>query len=296
MQVRDAWILAASLLAVAAAGCASPGEASGPGPTVAADFEELGLSAGTGKGVVRGVVVDPSITPVAGVTVVLGGAAGEVTTDGEGRFGFSDVEPGLQFLHASKAGYTPVQSSVDVVADELEPRLVTLVVERLPGTDPFVVAMVWEGFMHCSWTVGGAFATGCLIGAYTDDNSRSYDPIDGQPTFLQSELVWTATQTLGTNLCMRHYASEDIGGEMLMDDVCGPSPLVQVADDDRLNATAVGTDFGLERVVWVAGYGHAAAPGVALSQRFNVYTHLFHNFAPDAAWRFSVDGSPVPPA
>lgn len=289
--MRGGWsvLLVVALLA----GCSSPAET--PAPVV--DFEDLELSAATGKGVVRGVVVDPTITPIVGAEIVLGKDGATATTDAEGRFGFSDVEPGLQILQVSKPGYGPVQSSVEVIADQLEPPLVTLVLERLPGTEPFVVTMLWDGFLHCSLTVGGVFATGCLIGDYTDDASRFSSPVDSLPTFLQSELVWEATQTLGTNLCMREYARASATDfEMLMDDVCGPSPLLQVAAVERLNETGVGAESGLERVVWVAGYGDAAAPGLALSQRFSVYTHLFYNFAPDAAWRFSVDGAPVPPS
>ena len=285
--------MAVVVLAYVLAGCSGPPT---PTPEAAADFEDLGLSAGTGRGVVRGVVVDLSLRPIDGVNVTLAGQDG-VRTDAEGRFGFSDVEPGLATLQASKPGYTTVQTTVEVVADVMEPKVVTIAIERLPGTEPYVVGLAWQGFLHCSWTLAGAFATGCLLSDFTDDNSRRFDAIEGVPAFLQSELVWQSTQALGTNLCMRHYASEDIGGEVLVDDACGPSPLLQQVDGARLDETGVGRDVGIERLVWVAGYADRLAPGVAYSQQVDVYTHLFYNLVPDPAWRFVTDGAyPVPPA
>lgn len=222
------------------------------------------------------------------LVAVTGGT--QVTTDTQGRFGFSDVEPGTHFLTASRSGYATVQSSTEVVAGVLEPRSITLLLTRLPGTEPRVVALAWHGFMQCSWTVGGAFATGCLIADFTDDNSRQFDPIDGEPSFLQSETLWVPTQALGTSFCMRQYASEDIGGDILAGDVCGESPLVQQVGAERLNETGVGTTQGLERLVWVSGYGAPQGPGLALNQQFDMYTHLFYNVVPDPQWRFWRDG------
>ena len=289
---RAAWT--AALTAALLAGCsdAPPADAAGP----ATGFDDLGLSAGAGRGVVRGVVVDLGLRPIAGVNVTLAGRSSALT-DGDGRFGFSEVEPGLATLAAGKAGYTSVQTTVEVVAGIAEPKATTIALERLPGSEPYVVGLAWQGFLHCSWTAGGAFATGCLVGGYTDDNSRRFDAVEGVPAFLQSELVWQSTQALGTNLCMRHYASEEIGGEVLVDDACGPSPQLQQVDGARLDETGVGRERGLERLVWVAGYGDELAPGLAYSQQVDVYTHLFYNLVPDPAWRFVTDGAyPLPPA
>lgn len=295
-------MLRSRLVALLVAAAILAGCSGAPAPSAdadAVDFDDIALSAGAGRGVVRGVVVDTSLRPLEGANVTLAASAGprNALTDGEGRFGFSDVEPGLTTVQASKAGYTTVQTTVEVVAGVTEPKAIAIGLERLPGSDPYVVPLLWHGYLQCSWTLGGAFATGCLIGDFTDDFSRAYDPIDKTPAFLQSELVWSSTQTLGTNLCMRHYASEDIGGEILMDDVCGPSPLMQQANGTRLDETKVGAGLGIERAVWVAGYGHELAPGFAFNQQVDVYTHLFYNLEPDPAWRFATDGPyPIPGA
>lgn len=282
-------VLVVAVMAGLLAGCAGADET----PQAPADFTELDLKAGTGKGVIRGVAVDDSIRPIAGVAITLGSGTLATTTDEEGRFGFSDVEPGLHFVKASKPGYGETQSSVEVVADEAEPKAVLIALTRVPGTDPLVVLMEWNGFMQCSFTIAIAFGTGCLLGDFTDDDSRRFDAIDSTPTALQSELVWKPTQALGTNLCMRHYASEDIGGPVLMGDVCGPSPLVQQASGERLGETEVGAGNGIERVVWVDDFAVDTTAGVAVNQAFDVYTALFYNIVPDPEWRF-VDDGPYP--
>lgn len=276
----------AAFLVLVLAGCsATPPSSEAPDTT----YEDLGLQAAQDRGVIRGVVVDEAITPLPGAVVTRTGGE-SATTDAQGRFGFSNVEPGTQFLSASRPGYTSVQSVTEVEAGVLEPRSVTIQLTRIPGSEPRVVALVWHGFMQCSWTLGGAFATGCLVSDFTDDNSRAFDAIDAEPSFLQSETLWEPTQTLGTSFCMRQYASEDIGGDVLVDDVCGESPLVQQVDGARLNETGVGTTQGLERLVWVSGYGAPQGPGFALNQQFDLYTHLFYNVVPDPEWRFWRDG------
>src|SRR5688572_410097 len=93
--------LALSVCLVLLAGCAanSGGE---PGPaSTAGDFSDLDVDATETTGVLLGVVVDETIRPIAGASVVLqGGPAGDkkATTDQEGRFAFDDLEPGTYFL------------------------------------------------------------------------------------------------------------------------------------------------------------------------------------------------------
>ncbi|HUR61917.1 MAG TPA: carboxypeptidase-like regulatory domain-containing protein [Candidatus Thermoplasmatota archaeon] len=261
-------------------------------------FDDILLAAEPGKGIVRGIVTDPAVRPLAGVNVTLRDAGRHALTDAQGRFGFSDVEPGVHFLAARKLGYSEVQASVEVKADDKEPRLTQLRLDAIPGMGPYVSLLKWDGFMQCSFIVAGAFGTGCLltIAVPTGDDSRFYSTVDGTPTFLQNELRWTPTQTLGTNLCMRTYASKDIGGKLLGPDTCGPDPILQSYNATQLKAAGVGEAPGIERVVYVASYFPANAAGFALNQDFTVFTHLFYNFAPPEGWTFGKDGEPVVPA
>lgn len=232
-----------------------------------------------------GVVVDEAISPVAEVIVAIEGAGRSTTTDEDGRFAFEAVAPGTVTLTATRPGFVAGQTTATVVAD-MAPVRIGLVREV---TDvPFVVAMQWDGFLGCSFYVATLFGTGCLLGDVLDDGSRDFAILDEPPEWLQSEMTWQNTQPAGENLCMRHYASSGIGGDTL-GDACGASPQTFQSDEEQIQATGVGNTRGLERVVWV---DHAAPDtvGLAVDQRFTVFTHHFHNVVPESDWRFLDDG------
>ncbi len=75
-------------------------------------------------GGLSGVVLDPSGAPAPGVRVTLNTAtlvsARTVTSDGTGRFRWSDLQPGRYSLLASKAGFADFRSAVNVSASETE--------------------------------------------------------------------------------------------------------------------------------------------------------------------------------
>jgi len=273
------------------AGCSDPS-------ATVTDEAEFGadLQATSDTGVIRGVVLDAAVAPVADATVVIVGQDRTTVTDQDGRFGFSQVPPGTYFVAASKLRYYSTQTSVDVLAGVADPPVTKVLLERVPGSEPLVVPMQWDGFMTCSWFIGTLFATGCLVADYVEDGSRDFQMIHGTPSWLQSELDWEHTQPAGENLCMRHYASSGIGGDTL-GDVCGPTPLTFQVDGDQAEQTGLGNTRGLERVVWVDFWLAPNTVGVAIDQDFTVYTHHFHNFVPDPDWRFLDDGAyAVPPS
>ena len=96
-----------TLSAVVLAGCAEeiPEEA----PEGPASLEALDLEADEGKGVIRGVVVDTSIVPVAGATVSLTDGRTTESQD-DGGFGFGNVEPGFHTLEVDASASTPSAS------------------------------------------------------------------------------------------------------------------------------------------------------------------------------------------
>lgn len=278
------------------------GSGSGTEAAPPADFSDLDLHATKTTGVLRGVVVDATIVPVPGAAVTVLPGNLSMSTDAAGRFGFADLEPGAYLVRAAMADYAGAQASVQVVAGESEPRATMLVLERVLGTEPYVDALSWDGYLQCSLIAAGFFFTGCMASDVAGDDSRKEDPIGVPPEFLQSELTWDSTQALGSNLCMKHYAIDDDGFEPITDtqeranEACGARPVVQSFDRESLNVTGVGEGRGIERVVWVA-YAVDGALGLAFQQQFTVFTHVFHNFVPDEGWVFVTDGPPsVPPA
>src|ERR1041385_538006 len=111
-------LVAALLVLVLLAGCSgSPHKKASNDPADQANFDQLGLHATDKTGVIRGVVFDEAIKPVANATVNLTAgttAAGVTHTGADGAFGFSDLEPGTYFLHANKTGFIEVQQSAEV--------------------------------------------------------------------------------------------------------------------------------------------------------------------------------------
>src|SRR5207244_2298361 len=128
------------LVAAALAGCASKG-ASPTEPAVSG----LGVKATATTGVVRGLVVDDAIRPVAGVAIHETPGNHTAKTNAAGAFGFEGLAPGVHFLTASKPGYATVQQSSQVEAGVSDPVPVRLQVSQLPSAKPYHDVMKFRG-------------------------------------------------------------------------------------------------------------------------------------------------------
>ncbi len=286
-----------ALLALAAfAGCSddAPSEAV---------VDDLGLEATETTGVIRGVVIDDAISPVAGVTITAQGPGGEAPateSTEEGAFGFDGLAPGTWFLEASKPGFGRIQQSVDVVADVETPPLVKIQMIRDPALTPFVEAVSWTGFIECSLRAGTGPANQGSVGLNACDgvgNQYSGFPLggfSGLPDLLQAELVWESTQTLGSGLSF-------VVGPPTCEDIKygradGASPLViPLAQADLTGNNVSEADGVCYRVFSFTAEETAHFAGLILSQEFGAYFHGFHNFLPPEGWQFSKDGDPVVP-
>lgn len=303
MRVASVGIVAVFLLA----GCA------GNHPKASSNdqaFDGLDLQATSTTGILRGVVVDQAIRPIAGALVQLApGAPDEKSTKTTdlGAFAFDGLPAGTYFVHVQKGGYAPAQQSADVVAGVSDPP--AMKVQLLPDasyTPPYVETYVFDGFIECSF--GGAADSGdygvenaCSesVGPLTPfSNSQTFVQynLSKAPTWVQSEAVWESTQAASKSLDLNFAiadASELDGWKDLSVD--GPSPLLNTMDNGTA-ATYDGKDNVLTLRVfpWTDAY---PGPIVALEQKFTVYTHVFYGFQPPADWRFSSgDPVPLPPA
>ncbi len=137
-------------LAIVLAGCA--GNSAPDTATEDDGFQDKPLEADEKTGVIRGVVVDETISPVPGasVSLTLGEEKQETTADEQGRFGFSKVPPGTHFLKAAAEFHTEVQFSAVVVAGVKDPEVITVQVARLYSGEPFVSPIKQAGFFTCS--------------------------------------------------------------------------------------------------------------------------------------------------
>jgi hypothetical protein len=133
---------------------------SGGDPKTAADdaddFKDLGVAPTATTGVILGVVVDASISPIEGAKVQANGAgaAVEATSDAEGRFAFGDLQPGTYLLKITHLLYTPAQTSTEVVAGEADPAVTRIQLERLFTQDPYSETLKFEGFIACGFNAG----------------------------------------------------------------------------------------------------------------------------------------------
>lgn len=327
-MARATLVLAGLLLASAVAGCSGAG---GRDPAAGVDFSGLGLEATDATGILRGVVVDAAVRPVAGVRIDArgpGGAASVSTSNAQGAFGLDGLAPGDWFVAANKSGYRPAQASARVEAGVGEPPVVKLLLEADPATAPYVNAFTFDGFLECSFravVIGYALCSGTA----NDRFAQNYTP-DSVPDWWQSEMVWESTQAFGSELsldisCLDGPPCPD--GQVLINRSEGQSPLVvaidgatagrfqlgagqdvdlrvfafgrhdtDLVDDDQVNGQLNQTTGGaVPCVEWPAVFDACmrfGGVGVILSQKFTVYSHEFHHTVPPPGWRFTVDGPP----
>jgi len=303
-------VLVALLAAAALAGCAgnSPDGEADTGP----EFDDLGLEATSSTGVIRGVVVDDAIRPVAGATVTLqGDAPREATTTAVGTFGFDGLQAGTYFLEVTKPGYFAAQQSADVVAGVAEPAIVKVLLQVDAANTPYYEAYVFEGYIECSGTfVAVGFAACSAVNLVTDiagagnltqDNFATTYDVARTPDWIQSEMVWDSTQALGGEMSVM-YSWGDCGGFLCDHGVSGSSPLLLTANAEEIaeindGELGAGDDELFVRVfnegLSETQVGVGGGLGLTFQQRFTVFTHIFYGYAPTDGWRISA-GDPVP--
>lgn len=304
------WMSGGLLAAFIVAGCADGGTAADEGP----DFSDLDLQASATTGIVRGVVVDEAIRPVAGANVTLtpGGLRTQSTEDG--RFGFEGLAPGTYFLSVSRARYNTVQGSADVVAGVAEPPIVRILMVAIPGSAPYVEALAFDGFL----TFGAAvFATsigttvfGPLADALSDTSIWAVNFTE-EPDWVQGELVWDQTQPAGgqfiwemTRGCSNtSYGYRETTASPALaywnTTVIRENNATNVDEGDDYDLLQDGLCYrffgGPHPLCRTEPYANTFGCGLTVQQKASAYAHHFYNFAPFEGWRFTKDGSPTTP-
>ncbi|MGB0652962.1 MAG: carboxypeptidase-like regulatory domain-containing protein [Thermoplasmatota archaeon] len=240
--MRSRTLLLSTLLAAALlAGCTDSGDGGnelGDEQTEQA-LTEVAVEATDDTGVIRGVVVDSAIRPVAGVTieVPLPGEGEPLTTTSNdlGAFGLEGLEPGSYFVKASKAGYTETQQSVQVVAGVSTPPPVKILLEVNPSTAPYVQEFAMKGFIECSVATPVVLFAACgLLDATGLSNNHFLEEytLDAPPAHLQSEAVWQSTQALGNELQISYTCLDcgEGGTQVRYGVAAGTSPLIMVGN------------------------------------------------------------------
>ncbi|MHB1260569.1 MAG: MSCRAMM family protein [Thermoplasmatota archaeon] len=290
-------------LSVLLAGCAGGG---GDAPV---DDPVPVLEATDTTGVIRVVVYDQAIRPLAGVSVEVLSASGpidEKATDEDGFAGFEDLQPGSYFVKARKPPlFNDAQQAVEVVAGVDDPAAVKIQLLQRTGDLPFYQEFKIEGFLECSATVGNwcfiANYYPCFVmqtagqpctGNLTNDNSYFVldAPLRGLqrvPDWMQAEMVWESTQALGAEMNFRLDFLSD--GAATIDNstgATGPSPLLIDLDAQELQENEIGTT----RFIAIETF-HGGLTGATVEQRFTDYVHIFYGYTPPEGWRFTETGA-----
>ena len=296
-------LLAALACSLLVAGCADPAPEVESVPLVD-EGEYGGLQATSQTGVIRGVVVDEAIRPVANAQVVLvaQGANRTATSADSGAFGFSDLEEGTYFLTVSKAGFAAVQQSAEVVAGDSEPPIVKVVLIADPATAPYFSATSWAGYLECSFRVAVPGVTSLGVnacnGVGNQDVNYPLAPFDRAPDLVQGELVWDSTQAFGSGLSF--VVGPPDCRDIKYSRADGESPLVIAMNQTKvLEASADAEDEGFDPAEGICyrAFSYVASEsqgtvGLVTQQQFNAYFHAFYNMLPPEGWQFSVDGDP----
>jgi hypothetical protein len=274
------------------------------------------------QGILLGLVVDDAIRPVAGafVNVTGQGLSFNETTDDDGRFRFQDLVPGAYLVRVGKQFYAQHEQAVVVEAGNLDPDLVRFQLVFEPRSVPYAQLYKFDGYFECGvWPTNGCanvnIATGIVLCSLdlpcfnvTGDRSVELHPIDGIPTFLQSEMVWEPTTDAGRAFLfgIGHATREELQDGMADADnfTEGLSPLTLTINATTLTEASIGGDRMLLIQVQegvtngVPGGCVAYNPcgfGAAVQQSYTTYTHAFYGYLPPPGWRFTVDGPPPPP-
>ena len=318
-------LLALTVLVALLAGCTqggSPDEALPP-----ADFTDLELEATATTGVIRGIVVDDAIRPIAGASVLLTPGDKTATSTDAGTFGFDALEPGTYFLKVERAGYNATQTSTEVVAGLSEPPITKVLLSKNPATAPYIEALQFNGFLSLGVAIG-ITSVGTTINPTLseslDDTSIWTVAFTEVPTWAQGELVWTHNQAAGGMMIWEMVVggTNDFKGYR----ETAESPALAYWNTTTLEAEAGNvTDeehgiayrfFGGPHPLLAPGENTPPAEqcptvdtvvlgprnpckfgyGVTVQQRADAYVHHFYNFAPPEGWRFTVDGEPEVPS
>jgi hypothetical protein len=289
-----------ALGSVLLAGCGAKGD--GKGDDIV-DEEVFGdTEVESDLGVIRGIVLDPTLAPVEGATVALSGHDKSVTTDSNGVFVFLDLEPGPYFLHASKPGWTGIQQSVEVVAGVDDPEVTRIMLEKVPGTEPRAFTQKQEGFISCSI---GTPATIHDCNTIDEQKAQLFFDIQGLPTWIQTELQWESTQPAGDWLYVIQGVCTCEGNRPSFDNRFNETPeatsvyIARATPEFLASHDAGGANGQLMIDVSASGPEPQTTngSGIALNQDFVGYATMFYNFDPDPTWSFVADGEyPVPPS
>ncbi|MEK6985126.1 MAG: carboxypeptidase-like regulatory domain-containing protein [Candidatus Thermoplasmatota archaeon] len=304
-------LLVATLMLLA--GCAAANDATLPSET--ADFEDFDGEATATTGIIRGVVVDTTITPIAKALVSISGATkNDVETDAQGRFLVEGLEPGTYLLKSTHLLYEDAQTSVEVVANVNEPPVTKLQMEAKFTATPFHTQQKFVGYIACGYQA--VLLTAPCVTDYTSilpicpggcanelrevqgDQRAFPTTVDAGWETIVLELTFepitqgTADQ-MGILLSFEMRTASDWYAQ-----VDGPSPVILRVETGVEHETQQG-DFpmvdpnGQADLTMLGSLSSSEGLGIGIQQKFELIKTDFYNAKPPEGWSF-VNGDPFP--
>jgi hypothetical protein len=292
LQVHITLAMAAVILL---AGCAGPTYVSPSGtdqevrtnPEQA--FVEYNLDASEDNlGNIRGVVVDETVAPLEGVSITLLNQAATVVTKNSGAFAFTNLEAGVYFMLVEKAGFAPLQISGTVEAGAHNPPLLKVIVQRVPGTEPYILPNVHRGHIDCGAKVLSNSLDGC--GVWSDyalgNTQEARVPIDnGTLLWVQNEIIWQPNSATAGELC-----TFVVGNPAQIGAKCGTPSWTFSYNESMIEDLRWYIPEAFQLRVMPGNLLLDTSGSLIVDQRFEVFTHAFYNFVPAEGWQFGFDG------
>lgn len=313
--MRSVHLVAVMVLAALLSGCSGGGDPD----TQQAPVDDFGVApAAPDKGVLLGVVVDETITPIRDVQVQVALPSGQPKqdkTDDKGQFAFGDLDPGVYIVEARHPSYLTVSSPIEVVANDPDPRINRIQLTRLFDQDPYTEMVSYDGYIACAYSF---FVSSTCVNDYTrvlplcpggcfrdqelakqGGNLREYVSTVGPGwQSIIFEETWDSTSALGENLGFTvSYFSRPNAGHWF-GSVDGQNPLrlqldvgvehesLQYSDGEPTTVPANGT----EELFTFFGAGDGS---LALNQAFRSFQTVYYYGIPEEGWSF-VAGDPRP--
>ncbi len=277
--MRVLWLLLGVLLLSGCAESAAPNNEP-------EEFENLETKATDSTGVIRGVVVDATFTPLSAATVAMQDGR-ETLSDKDGLFVFADLEPGTYFLTATKAGYSTLQVSTDVVAGVDRPPVVKIQLVVDVSSLPFSELLNYNGFLQCGVGLGvtGVYGRGVNPCAFAA-SINTFDTFVQRPvTYIQAEMIWEPSSGIGDTLSIGIMNETTVVPEDHVQ-VDGQSPQILKVDGEEM-PPAHGEDY---RSYLVRVFPGKSQPTVVVEQRFEIFLTQFYDQVPTEDWSFIADG------
>ncbi len=301
-------LVLALLAAMVLSGCTSSGGGdSGTQSSVEESVPEVQATATTGG--IRGVIVDDRITPIKGAFVEVVGAGKNMTTEADGLFVFSGLEPGSYTVKASHGLYTTAQASADVVAGESEPKAVKIQLLRSVFANPYIETLQFDGFIVCSANavfplIGGVLSEECgegvgvpgvgRVGGQGNNNVQYDFTVANGARALVVEQVWEATSAAGSALyspISTEWVCDPLCGGNTFATIEGSSPTYKMLNNDTIDPLNLTSDRVISIFTWASP--DTTPIGVTLNQKYTNFVTVFYYLPAPEGWSF-VQGSPNP--